>query len=54
MQLADAEAEAKDNFKYLQTLQAGYEALYRGTPQDIVAALPGILASLHSLHTMAR
>lgn len=53
-QIADAEAEAKDNFKYLQTLQASYEALYKGTLKDVISALPSILGSFHTMHSMAR
>ena len=54
LQVADAEAEAKDNFKYLQTLQASYEAFYKGSLKDIIAALPSILGSFHTMHGMAR
>ena len=54
LQVADAEAEAKDNYKYLQTLQASYEALYKGSLRDIIGALPSILGSFHTMHTMAR
>ena len=54
LQVADAEAEAKDNYKYLQTLQASYEALYKGSLRDIIGALPSIMGSFHTMHTMAR
>jgi len=52
--VADAEAEAKDNFKYLQTLQASYEAFYKGSLKDIIGALPSIMGSFHTMHSMAR
>ena len=54
LQLADAEAEAKDNFKYLQTIQQSYDALYKGSPKEILTALPVILAGTHTMHDMAR
>ena len=54
LQMADAEAEAKDNFKYLQAIQHSYDTLYKGGPREVTAALPPILAAIHTMHSMAR
>lgn len=48
------EAEAKDNFKYMKSLQASYVPLYTGTPHDIIANLPAIMKAFHTLHSTAR
>lgn len=48
------EAEAKDNCKYMKSLQASYESLYTGTPHDIINNLPTILKACHNMHSVAR
>ena len=52
--ITEAANEAKDNVKYLQTLEKFIDPLYRGTPQAIVDALPALLNSIKMIHTIAR
>ena len=46
--------EAKDNVKYLQTLERFIEPLYSGTPVTIRESLPVLLNSIKMIHTVAR
>jgi len=46
--------EAKDNVKYLQTLERFIEPLYTGTPITIKESLPVLLNSIKMIHTVAR
>jgi dynein heavy chain len=46
--------EAKDNVKYLQTLERFIEPLYSGTPATIKESLPVLLNSIKMIHTVAR
>jgi dynein heavy chain, axonemal len=46
--------EAKDNVKYLQTLERFIEPLYTGTPVTIKESLPVLLNSIKMIHTVAR
>jgi dynein heavy chain len=46
--------EAKDNVKYLTTLDKFIEPLYVGTPATVIDALPALMSSVKMIHTIAR
>ena len=52
--ITDAANEAKDNVKYLMTLDKYIAPLYCGTPLDIIDTLPGLLNNIRMMHTIAR
>jgi dynein heavy chain len=52
--ITDAANEAKDNVKYLMTLDKYIAPLYNGTPLDIIDTLPGLLNNIRMMHTIAR
>jgi len=52
--ITDANNEAKDNVKYLSTLEKYIEPLRTGTPETILDALPGLLNNIKMMHTIAR
>ena len=52
--ITDAANEAKDNVKYLMTLDKYIAPLYGGTPLDIIDTLPGLLNNIRMMHTIAR
>ena len=47
-------SEAKDNVKYLQTLEKFLEPLYVGNPESIKETLPALMNSIKMIHTIAR
>lgn len=52
--ITEAANEAKDNVKYLFTLQRFIEPLYSGTVSSIIDTLPALLNSIKMIHTIAR
>ncbi|RLN86351.1 hypothetical protein BBJ28_00004571 [Nothophytophthora sp. Chile5] len=52
--ITEASNEAKDNVKYLATLERFIEPLYTGTPTSIVDSLPALMNSVKMIHTIAR
>ena len=52
--LTDRLNEAKDNVKYLSTLEKFIEPLYTGTPQQIIDTLPSLMNAIKMIHTIAR
>eukprot|EP00439_Symbiodinium_sp_Y106_P063853 s629_g9.t3 len=52
--ITEAFNEAKDNVKYLTTLEKFIEPLYSGTPSQIIDTLPALLNSVTMIHTIAR
>ena len=52
--ITDALNEAKDNVKYLSTLEKYTEPLYAGTPSLIIDSLPGLLNNVKMMLTIAR
>ena len=50
----EAANEAKDNVKYLATLERFMEPLYSGDPEAIIDMLPAMMNSLKMIHTIAR
>ena len=54
IQLTEALNEAKDNVKYLRTLENFIEPLYIGNPQSIIDSLQALMTSIKMIHTIAR
>jgi dynein heavy chain len=54
LRVTEALNEAKDNVKYLQTLEKFIETLYDGTPETIKDTLPALMNSIKMIHTIAR
>ena len=52
--ITEAANEAKDNVKYLFTLEKFIEPLYSGKPAAIVDTLPALMNSIKMIHTIAR
>jgi dynein heavy chain len=52
--MTDGLNEAKDNVKYLSTLEKYTETLYHGTPAQITDTLPGLLNNVKMMITIAR
>jgi len=52
--LTEAANEAKNNVKYLFTLERFVEPLYNGTPTTIIETLPAMMNSIKMIHTVAR
>jgi dynein heavy chain len=52
--LTDQLNEAKDNVKYLTTLEKFIEPLYNGTAQQIIDTLPALMNAIKMIHTIAR
>lgn len=54
VQLTDKLNEAKDNVKYLTTLEKFIEPLYTGDPQQIIDTLPALMNAIKMINTIAR
>tara|TARA_B110001450_G_scaffold255410_1_gene282888 strand:+ start:809 stop:1396 length:588 start_codon:yes stop_codon:yes gene_type:complete len=54
LRVTEALNEAKDNVKYLQTLEKFIEPLYEGNPESIKETLPALMNSIKMIHTIAR
>ncbi|OQS05067.1 dynein heavy chain, outer arm [Thraustotheca clavata] len=52
--ITEATNEAKDNVKYLATLEKFIEPLYFGTPNAVIDALPALMNAVKMIHTIAR
>ena len=52
--ITESLSEAKDNVKYLQTLEKYLEPLYTGNPDTIKETLPALMNSIKMIHTIAR
>ena len=54
MNITEAANEARDNVKYLGTLERFIEPLYKEGPPAVVDALPALLNAIKMIHTIAR
>jgi len=54
VQITEAANEAKDNVKYLATLERFMEPLYSGNLELILDILPGLMNAAKMIHTIAR
>jgi dynein heavy chain len=54
VQITEAANEAKDNVKYLSTLERFFEPLYGADPGAIIEMLPPLLNAVKMIHTIAR
>jgi dynein heavy chain len=52
--VTDAANEAKDNVKYLTTLEKSLEPMYVGNPTTIIDSLPALMNNIKMMHTIAR
>ena len=53
-QITDAANEAKDNVKYLATLEKSLEPMFVGTVQDITDTIPALISNIRMMYTIAR
>eukprot|EP01038_Epipyxis_sp_PR26KG_P006437 gene6437-8857_t len=54
VQITEAANEAKDNVKYLSTLERFFEPLYGKDPSAIIDTLPALINGVKMIHTIAR
>jgi dynein heavy chain len=54
VQITGAANEAKDNVKYLSTLERFFEPLFSNDPSAIVDTLPALINAVKMIHTIAR
>eukprot|EP00798_Chlamydomonas_sp_ICE-L_P031303 gene31303-6451_t len=54
LSVTDAANEAKDNVKYLATLEKSMEPLFNGSIEDITNALPALINNIKMMYTIAR
>ena len=54
LRLTDALNEAKDNVKYLTTLEKSLEPLYIGTPTSVIDGLPALINNVKMMYAVAR
>ena len=54
LNITESANEAKDNVKYLNTLERFVEPLYSGDPEQIIEMLPALMNALKMIHTIAR
>ena len=50
----DAANEARDNVRYLSTLENSFETMYKGSPQDILDGLKHLMMNVMTLFKIAR
>lgn len=53
-ELTEALNEAKENVKYLNSLEKYFDVLYTGTPRQIMAMLPALINNIRMMFTIAR
>jgi dynein heavy chain len=54
MKVTEALNEAKDNVKYLTTIEQFIDPLYNETPEVVKDTLPALMNSIKMIHTIAR
>ena len=53
-ELTEALAEAKENVKYLSSLEKFFDVLDNGTPRQIIAMLPAMMNNIKMMYTISR
>lgn len=54
IQITDAANEAKDNVKYLATLEKSLEPMYNARVAEITESLPALMTNIRMMYTIAR
>ena len=54
LRLTDASNEAKDNVKYLTTIEKSLEPLYASGPKEVLEGVPSLLSNVKMMYTIAR
>lgn len=52
--LTEALHEAKENVKYLSSLEKFFDVLYTGSPRQIISMLPALINNIKMMYTIAR
>ena len=52
--ITDAANEAKDNVKYLYTLDKFFGPLSKCTPHGMIEILPGLMSSIRMIHSVSQ